>query len=62
MESKAEEIRQTLKLLEKIPENRKIFFNTGVISIEITKKEAEKLLKDKLRAIEDTQQHNKKGE
>ncbi len=42
------EIEYTLELIEQLPGNRKLFFDTGIISIEVTKNEAIELLKQML--------------
>ncbi len=50
------QIEETLRLLNSLPENRRIFYNTGVLLIEVTKEEAKKLLEEELEALEETQQ------
>ncbi len=49
-------LEETLRLLKQLPENRRVFYNTGILLIEITKEEAEKLLKEELEALEEAQQ------
>ncbi|WP_457624903.1 prefoldin subunit [Persephonella sp.] len=50
-ESAKQQIEKTLKLLEQMPENRRYFYNTGVLMIEITKEEAIKMLKKELEGL-----------
>ncbi len=45
------EIEFTLRLLNQIPDDRKVFYNTGVLSIEVTKEEAKKLLEQMLEEL-----------
>ena len=52
MEDKKAEIEFSLKLIEQLPDDRKLFFDTGIISIEVTKEEAIQLLKEMLNEIE----------
>jgi len=44
-------IEKTLKFLEKLPEKRRLFYNTGILLIEVSKREAEKILKKKLEGL-----------
>ena len=55
------EIQRTLILIKKLPENRRFFYNTGLLMIEISKDEAVQILEEKLRAMKETQRNSKKG-
>lgn len=55
------EIQKTLTLIKKLPENRRFFYNTGLLMVEVSKKEAVQILEEKLRAMEETQHNNRKG-
>ncbi len=50
------EIEETLRLLRSLPENRRIYYNTGALLVEVTKEEAINLLQEELEALEETQQ------
>ncbi len=50
--NKKAEIEYTLKMIKQFPDNRKFFLNTGLISIEVTKEEALKLLEEMLNQLE----------
>ncbi|WP_457624183.1 hypothetical protein [Persephonella sp.] len=43
-----QQIEKTLEILKQLPDDRRVFFNTGVLMVEVTKKEAEKLLREHL--------------
>ena len=49
------QIEETLRLLKELPENRRIYYNTGVLLVEVSKEEAIKLLQEELEALEETQ-------
>ncbi len=55
------EIQKTLTLIKKLPESRRFFYNTGLLMVEVSKKEAVQILEEKLRAMEETQHNNRKG-
>ena len=44
-------LKEALDLLSSLPSNRKIFYNTGILSIEVSKEEAKKLIQKKLKEI-----------
>ncbi len=50
-EKRKEEIEFTMELVKQLPEDRKLFFNTSTISIEVTKEEAINLLKQMLEQL-----------
>ncbi|SNZ03256.1 hypothetical protein SAMN06265182_0333 [Persephonella hydrogeniphila] len=50
-EKEKKQIEKTLELIEQLPENRRFFYNTGVLMIELTKEEAVKLLKKELEGL-----------
>ncbi len=54
------EIQKTLAFIKKLPENRRFFYNTGLLLIEISKEEAVQILEEKLRAVGETQPPIKK--
>ncbi len=56
-EKRKEEIEFTMELVKQLPEDRKLFFNTSTISIEVTKEEAINLLKQMLEQLK----NEKKG-
>lgn len=45
-------IEESLKILESLPSGRKIFFNTGIVMVELTKEEAIKKLKEMLENLD----------
>ena len=53
-------IEESLKILENLPSGRKIFFNTGLIMVELTKEEAIERLKQILLELEN-KENNKKN-
>ena len=53
-ELKKIQIEETLRLLRSLPENRRVYYNTGVLLLEVTKEEAEKLLREELEGLEET--------
>jgi chaperonin cofactor prefoldin len=53
------QIEETLNLLKNLPEGRRIFYNTGILLLEVTKQEAQSLLKEELEALEETQHSDK---
>ncbi len=53
------QIEETLNLLKNLPEDRRIFYNTGILLLEVTKQEAQSLLKEELEALEETQHSDK---
>ncbi len=55
-------IETTLKWLETLPEGRRLFFNTGVLMIEVTKEEAIEKLKELLKEIEEMEKQEEKDE
>ncbi len=50
------QIQETLRLLNSLPDNRRVYYNTGVLLVEVTKEEAKKLLQEELEALEEAQQ------
>ncbi len=50
------QIQETLRLLDSLPDNRRVYYNTGVLLVEVTKEEARKLLQEELEALEEAQQ------
>lgn len=50
------QIQETLRLLNSLPDNRRVYYNTGVLLVEVTKEEAQKLLQEELEALEEAQQ------
>lgn len=50
------QIEETLRLLDTLPDNRRVYYNTGVLLVEVTKEEAKKLLQEELEALEEAQQ------
>ncbi len=50
------QIQETLRLLDSLPDNRRVYYNTGVLLVEVTKEEAKKLLQEELEALEEAQQ------
>jgi len=44
-------IKKTLELLEKLPEDRRLFYNTGVIMVEVTREEARELLEEQIEEL-----------
>ena len=55
-------VETTLKWLKTLPDGRRLFFNTGVLMIEITKEEAIQKLEELLKEIEDTKAKEGKDE
>ncbi|RUM61020.1 MAG: hypothetical protein DSY66_03090 [Persephonella sp.] len=54
MDKKEKEIKlieESIKKIKELPNDRKLFFNTGVIMIEVSKEEAIKLLEEKLKEL-----------
>ncbi|WP_293447744.1 hypothetical protein [Persephonella sp.] len=45
------QIEKSLEILKKLPEDRKFFINTGVLLVEVSKKEAEAYLKKELEGL-----------
>jgi len=39
------QIEKTLDILKKLPDNRRVFYNTGILMVEVSKEEAKELLR-----------------
>ncbi|WP_457638784.1 prefoldin subunit [Persephonella sp.] len=46
-----QQLEKTLHLIQSLPEDRRFYYNTGVIMVEVTKEEAQQLVKEKLEGL-----------
>ena len=46
-----EKIKKSLEILKQLPEKRRFYINTGVLMVEVSKKEAEEYLKKELEGL-----------
>ena len=46
-----EQLKKSLELLKQLPEDRRFFINTGVLMVEVSRKEAEEYIKKELEGL-----------
>ncbi|NPA58341.1 MAG: hypothetical protein GXN94_03485 [Aquificae bacterium] len=49
-----EQIERTIQLIDLLPEGRKIYYDAGLVMLEVSKEEAKKLLQEELEKLEGT--------